>query len=247
MGLYIDRNKHHNLFKNEGALKEPNQRVYIRNHVAEMIREQRKVNHSIHQQQLQMKLHNDMQADKNAKQWNEMLNKLEELQQSNVATHSKGDRLTQHLHQLEEKNTRMEQLLEASRITNKELVQQVEEISSAQKEMMGTIHTREKEGEHLQRIVELQTEWQQNVETKLANQEENQKSIMASMENQEAVSEKLSRQVEQLRSTLFERTSFLAEKIEENYRIIASYVTKLLTGSDKQVTLFRVERKQNKD
>jgi chromosome segregation ATPase len=246
MGLYMDRNKHRNLFKNKEPLKEPNQGIYIKNHVAEMIMEQKKVNQSLHQTQVKMKQHFYRQEGKNAGQWREMLTKLTALQQNNSMQDRRDAEMIRLLEQMEEKHTRMEKLLEDTQRTNKELSGKVNHLQLAQSDMTDHITSREQEDKDLRASLQEQSEWQDKIETKLTNQEEHQKAVMASLENQEALTEKLARQLDHVRSTLFERTSHLAEKIEENYRLTTAYITKLFTGSENQIAHFKMDRRQNK-
>src|SRR5699024_12866080 len=63
------------------------------------------------------------------------------------------------------------------------------------------------------------------------------------LENQEALMEKFHRQISEFRSILFERSSFLAEKIEDSYNLTSSYFYQLVSGSDTPLTLYMDQRK----
>src|SRR5699024_10344979 len=47
--LYINHEKHKDIYKNETKLKEPNQGFFMHNHMAEMIKEQKNINHQLYQ------------------------------------------------------------------------------------------------------------------------------------------------------------------------------------------------------
>lgn len=49
MALYINHEKHKDIYKNEAELREPNQGYFMHNHTAEMIKEQKRINHHLHQ------------------------------------------------------------------------------------------------------------------------------------------------------------------------------------------------------
>ncbi|WP_042221141.1 hypothetical protein [Oceanobacillus manasiensis] len=246
MGLYMDRNKHRTLYKNKEHLTEPNQGIYIRNHVAEMIKAQKKINQSLQHQHMKTNQMFNRQQDTTAKQWREMLTELNALQQNNSMQDRRDAEMIRLLEQMEAKHTRMEKLLEDTQRTDKELSVKVNHLQLSQSDMKAHITSRDKEDKDLRASLQQHSEWQDKIETKLTKQEEHQKSVMESLEKQEALTEKLTRQLDHIRSTLFERTNHLAEKIEENYRLTTAYITKLFTGSENQIAHFKMDRRQNK-
>ncbi|MGM0875311.1 MAG: hypothetical protein ACQEWV_11010 [Bacillota bacterium] len=62
-------------------------------------------------------------------------------------------------------------------------------------------------------------------------QESFHKTILERLDHQEALNQKLSRDLESLKATLFERISYVVEKIEDNYKQITGFVTQLFTKS----------------
>ena len=79
--------------------------------------------------------------------------------------------------------------------------------------------------------VEQQMEFQRDMVKQLSNQESFQEDFATRLENQEALMEKLSRKVDNFRSILYERTHFLADKIEEGYNSTSSYIHELVSSS----------------
>lgn len=99
-----------------------------------------------------------------------------------------------------------------------------------------------KNGE-LEGTLKQQLDLQKQVVEQLGNQGQLNEEIVNRMENQEALSEKIIRQVDFLRSVLFERSHFLAEKIESGYLHTTSYINKFLTRSEPQVEESEVKEK----
>jgi hypothetical protein len=62
------------------------------------------------------------------------------------------------------------------------------------------------------------------------------------LDKQEALTEKIYRQLNHIRSILFERTNYLAEKMDEGYKLTSSYVYNLMTGNDQPVSFTLLNR-----
>lgn len=91
-----------------------------------------------------------------------------------------------------------------------------------------------------------QMELQKQLSEKFLNQEEFQVSVLNRLDRQEALTEKISRQLNHIRSILFERTNYLAQKMNEGYKLTSSYVYNLMTGSDQPLTFYRLNKKEEK-
>ncbi|PGY08431.1 hypothetical protein [Bacillus sp. AFS031507] len=92
-----------------------------------------------------------------------------------------------------------------------------------------------------------QLELQKEISKKMTKQEEFQGGVLQRLDNQEALMDKISRQINHIRSILFERTNYLATKIDDGYKITSSYVYKLMTGSDQPLTFFVMNKKQEEN
>ncbi|MDQ6597448.1 hypothetical protein E2K98_06635 [Bacillus salipaludis] len=69
--------------------------------------------------------------------------------------------------------------------------------------------------------------------------------VLTRLDRQEALTEKILRQINHIRSILFERTNYLATKIEDGYKVTSTYVYKLMTGSEQPLTfLLRNDKKE---
>jgi hypothetical protein len=89
-----------------------------------------------------------------------------------------------------------------------------------------------------------QLELQKEVAEKMTKQEEFQGGVLQRLDNQEALIDKISRQINHIRSILFERTNYLATKIDDGYKITSSYVYKLMSGSDQPLTFFLMNQRK---
>ncbi|WP_066064593.1 hypothetical protein [Neobacillus soli] len=92
-----------------------------------------------------------------------------------------------------------------------------------------------------------QLELQMEVSEKVTKQADLQGGMLQRLDNQEALIEKISRQVNHIRSILFERTNYLATKIDDGYKVTSSYVYKLMTGSDQPLTFFLMNHKKEEN
>lgn len=92
-----------------------------------------------------------------------------------------------------------------------------------------------------------QFELQKEVAKKMMKQEEFQGGVLQRLDTQEALMDKISRQLQHIRSILFERTNYLATKIDDGYKITSSYVYKLMTGTDQPLTFFLMNPKKEEN
>lgn len=188
MGLYINKDKHPTVFKNNKKILEPNQKLARRDILTEIIDEQQRANVSL------IKAINDM--------------KHQFLTQE-VVQASQWDKFTSQLNDLRTNNQR--------HIEYEDLIID---------------------------LLKTQEEIQKQLSEKLSKQEEFQKGVLTRLDQQEALTEKIFRQINHIRSILFERTNFLAEKIDEGYKITSSYVYNLMTGSDQPITFYLMNNKK---
>ncbi|MEH7076595.1 hypothetical protein [Neobacillus drentensis] len=92
-----------------------------------------------------------------------------------------------------------------------------------------------------------QLELQKEFAETLTKQEEFQAGVLQRLDTQEALIDKITRQINHIRSILFERTNYLAAKIDEGYKITSSYVYKLMTGSDQPLTFLLMKDKKEEN
>lgn len=89
--------------------------------------------------------------------------------------------------------------------------------------------------------------FEENMAQKLASQADFQTDVLTRLDNQEALTEKIYRQLNHIRSIIFERTNYLAAKVEEGYKITSSYIYKLMTGAEQPLTFFLLNQKKEEN
>jgi hypothetical protein len=141
--------------------------------------------------------------------------------------------LMQKVQQLSQTIESMANRLERSEISSQQLLQQMNQ----QLELHWA--TVEKIGDH--------EELQKKVVQKIDEQERMHTEVLTRLDTQEALVDKISHQLNHIRSILFERTNYLAGKIEDGYRVTSSYVYKLMTGTDKPLTFFLMNQKKEEN
>lgn len=141
--------------------------------------------------------------------------------------------LMQKVQQLSQTIESMANRLERNEVSSQQLIQQMNQ----QLELHRL--TVEKIGEH--------EEMQKKVVQKIDDQERMHTEVLTRLDTQEALVDKISHQLNHIRSILFERTNYLAGKIEDGYRVTSSYVYKLMTGSDKPLTFFLMNQKKEEN
>ncbi|AIF45631.1 MULTISPECIES: hypothetical protein [Virgibacillus] len=245
MGLYINH-RHGDIYKNNEGIQAPNQEVFIKNHVAEMIEEQQRVNKSLSTSFYELKNLYEQQSNKQTHQWKDITTQLNQLKQLND-THDKLENdVIKVLQKLEGNQLSIQKLIEENYLLKETYDQQLNEITSGYQDIADKLERHREVNEKLTSKVEQQTEWQKEIGEKVKEHEVSQEKVLERMENQEAITEKITRQMDHFRSILFERTNYLAEKVEEGYHLTTSYVAKLMSDPERPLAYMTLERK-NKD
>ncbi|WP_121616080.1 hypothetical protein [Virgibacillus halodenitrificans] len=245
MGLYINH-RHGDIYKNNEGIQAPNQEVFIKNHVAEMIEEQQRVNKSLSTSFYELKNLYEQQSNKQTHQWKDITTQLNQLKQLND-THDKLENdVIKVLQKLEGNQLSIQKLIEENYLSKETYDQQLNEITSGYQDIADKLERHREVNEKLTSKVEQQTEWQKEIGEKVKEHEVSQEKVLERMENQEAITEKITRQMDHFRSILFERTNYLAEKVEEGYHLTTSYVSKLMSDPERPLAYMTLERK-NKD
>ncbi|WP_077358917.1 hypothetical protein [Virgibacillus halodenitrificans] len=245
MGLYINH-RHGDIYKNNEGIQAPNQEVFIKNHVAEMIEEQQRVNKSLSTSFYELKNLYEQQSNKQTHQWKDITTQLNQLKQLND-THDKLENdVIKVLQKLEGNQLSIQKLIEENYLSKETYDQQLNEITSGYQDIADKLERHREVNEKLTSKVEQQTEWQKEIGEKVKEHEVSQEKVLDRMENQEAITEKITRQMDHFRSILFERTNYLAEKVEEGYHLTTSYVAKLMSDPERPLAYMTLERK-NKD
>lgn len=247
MGLFINNNEHPTVFKNPQFLKEPNQEVERIDYLSQFIQQQLEANSAISRSFEHLKNHNMEQEFLQASQWREISDKLNELKNKSSQHTEFEAQMLEWLKSIEEKNILLHSLLKEESKFKENVSGQL----TVQKEATDEISSRLEKQEAMQNIIseqlKEQTVVQKQMAENLSKQEEFQTDVLVRLEKQEALSEKIFRQINTIRSILYERTNYLAEKITEGCKVTSSYVYKIMTGSDEPYTFFLKNNKNEED
>lgn len=247
MGLFINDEINRGIYKNKGEITEPNQGFFRRDHLSELLKEQRKVNDALHHSMLGLKVLSEQQGYKQSGQWEEISNQLNELKGMNHQHEKIESLVVERLKGLEIDNRRMQGMLEHEHLTEQEMESQLKSLSRSNQEIADQLKKFSLENDEIGTKMDEQHKLQKKMADQMANQEDKQHEVLNRLDNQEALTEKITRQMEHYRTILFERTTYLAEKIEEGYNLTSSYFTELMTGSDQLPQNFMVLEKKKEE
>lgn len=242
MGLYRDNSAHSDVFLNRKNLDEPNQDYFETDYVADMVNEQKRMNHSlIHTcrslQELYLK-----QQQTQKREWEEIKNELEQLNTSSREHAQFEQKAMESFHMLAKTDETLFQKLEEEGWQKQALMDEMRHIRENNQEVLDQIKDYESLNRNLTAKMDNLIELQQAVTEVLSKQHEDQYKTLQSLENQDALLEKILRQVTNLRSILFERSNFLAEKVENSYKLTSTFIYNAVSESD-QPLAFRLDQK----
>jgi len=223
MGIYINDAHRQRIFKNKTNIKEPNQHVYQTNYANEMIQEQKRLNGSLHDSLQDLQKRYVKLESKQTSNWQDIGQQLHELQQMNQQQEIIEQRVVAQLSELANTNR---ELIDARMEDQSQFKYSHEQIEN---QLAGLRMENEQFLGQLEKQMALQKQMNQRMDV----QQNSQVEVFDRLEKQEALTEKLGRQMENFRQVLFERTNYLAEKIEEGYHLTTSYVDRALTGNDR--------------
>ncbi|MGG5254278.1 hypothetical protein ACQYAD_12360 [Neobacillus sp. SM06] len=224
MPLFMNQNEHPTVYKNTVQLQEQNQTICKNDPLAEFFKVQQ------NEIQQQYEKYREWQN----KCWNEINGQLDSLQSNSIKHTEVEAQILETLNVLDQKGKQLHEVLQKDGLQYQEVSEQIRQ----QYEKMNEIISRLEQFEETDRFLFKQLESQTQVSDQF------QTDVLIRLEKQEALSEKILRQVNHIRSILFERTNYLAGKIEEGYKLTSSYVYKLMTGSDQPLTFVMLNQKK---
>ncbi|PLS07191.1 hypothetical protein [Neobacillus cucumis] len=245
MGLYINKKAHPSLFKNSSQLAAPNQVESRQDFLTELMKEQQKANHALNQALTDLQKRYQQQTEDQNSQWKQVDYQLNDLKNSTLRQHKFENEIVTNLHSLHEKNIQLEAMVEKETHARESLTSQISQISKTCDSIAIRLEKNEEAQQQIANQMKKQLEMQEQAAEKLTKQEEIHGGMLERLDQQDALLDKLARQVNQIRSILFERTNYLAGKIEEGYKLTSSYVYKLMTGSEQPLTFFLMNQKKD--
>ncbi|GGB46599.1 hypothetical protein GCM10011409_25190 [Lentibacillus populi] len=246
MGLFINTGVHPDVFMNQGTIKEPNQGYFKIDYFAELVKSQKQINNSLADSLQKLQILYQQQKNTQVREWQEIGNQLNSLRESNLQ-HEKFERnAMEWLTMLDENNKKLYGMLEEEGLLKQEIADKINSVSQSNQEIKDQIGNYESLNKQLVTKMDELFDLQKVMADNITDQNENQHKTLNHLENQEALLEKTLRQVTNIRSALFERANFLAEKIENSYKLTSSFVYNLVTGTDQPLTFRMNQKKEEK-
>lgn len=244
MGLFINRDAHREIFKNEGTIRAPNQSFFKWDPLSELLKEQQKVNESLHYSIHKQHLLSKQQGYKQTSRWKEVNTQLTELKDMNIQQETVKFQVVERLKTLENQNRKLQLIMEQERLSEQEMKDQLKSLEHSNQAIVEQLEMGGLANEQIGVKMDEQHDLQKQMADQMMKQEVANEDVLNRLEKQEAVSEKITRQMDHFRAILYERTSYLAGKIEEGYYLTSLYVTQLMTRSDQPTTIAMKEKKR---
>ncbi|OCA90501.1 hypothetical protein A8F94_01030 [Bacillus sp. FJAT-27225] len=246
MGLFV--NKHiRNLFKTNRDLPANNQEEARSSRLSELIEEQQKTNKQLLESISEIKPRYDQLQESQTAQWNDVKEKIGNLEIQGQKREKFEHTILARVNQLDHTSLQNQNSLLANERLIKSVVEQVHTIKEAKHDFANRLERTEASQNQLIVQMDEQMQIQKDMAGRLANNEGFQAEVLERIDKQEALTDKIFHQLNHIRSIVFERTNYLATKIEEGYSLTSSYVYKLMTGSDQPLTFSAFNNKQKKE
>lgn len=244
MSLFINETIDQKIYINKEDIKEPNQSYYRRDHLSELLKEQQDHNRKLHQSIMAFQAQNKQQEIIQIKKLKDLSRQIYTIEQSNEKDNQTTHQVFEQLKVLEQENKHLQLLIDQK---DQQFQQELEgQIQSIEK-LNSHILEQSKSYDEKKKKLDEQYRLQKEMMTQISSQKDNQQELTKRLDKHEAILEKVMRQLEFIRASLFERTAFLAEKIENGYFITSSYLTQLITGSPRIANQIKVLEKQEKE
>ncbi|MCM2534980.1 hypothetical protein NDK43_24890 [Neobacillus pocheonensis] len=244
MGIFIYDSDHPDVYKNTEKIHEPNQVFSRQDYLTELINEQQKSNAMLRKSFAELNLRTIQQEETIINHWNQVDHQLNDLKTSNLQQKEVENMIIQFIQTISEKNNNLHAFLENEALLKKGITEKVDCLNDINKEIAKRLEKNEVAHHQLVLQMNEQLALQKEVTEKMTKQEDFQEGMLLRMDNQEVLIDKISRQLNHIRSILFERTNYLATKIDDGYKITSSYIYKLMTGSEQPLTLLLMNNKK---
>jgi len=208
---------------NPASVVEVNQTYFKQDTITDMLEAQQKTNDLLQQSYIDLKESVEKHASMQTSRWKYVQSEMNHQRQMNTQQKNLDHQVLEKLKNVEERQGKLQSSLENQEPFAKDLMNMM---TQANQEVLLKLMQAEEANAQLQLKVDEQVHLQNQLVQQLAKQEEIQMEMGNRLENQEAFMEKIMRQIDYFRSVLFERTNYLAEKIDAGYTTF----TQMLTG-----------------
>ena len=233
MGLFFNRKNHTDLYKGNG-INEKNQAIYRSDSISEAMMEQKKafdiMNEKYSEMEKQLTKQRRIQSDR----WKTTGIRLDEIMDYQSQHLQFEQEAIETLENLDRKHIELQRILEDKQKVNEELVEQINMLSQSNAEIAQRLDKFDADQEKLLTKMDAQMEKQDQFSLTLEAQKTTQAEIAERIEQHEGLIEKMMRQMEFLRSVIFERSHFIAEKIDKSYQLTTTYISNVRGKSNSE-------------
>ncbi|MFC0300312.1 hypothetical protein ACFFIS_05670 [Virgibacillus soli] len=244
MALFINRAHHPDVYKTDEEIVASNQHVFQTDVKAEMIQSQRKVNERLQESvRLLNRLYEQQHIQQQA-QWQKVDRRLKEINIVNQAQARKEEEMLHKISMLMEFDKTLQSTIEKYHEEDKELGTNITQLLQMkpwmEQQLSEQLERDEKVLSQLSQLISAQ----EMAEQQMMHDKEEQKSIVSRLDKQAATLEKVTRQLDHFRSILYERSHYLAGKVEDSVRLTASYLYNMSKGKDKNAISMYIDNNE---
>lgn len=237
VGLYTNGQIVPNLYNNQPRIgNNPNQKTFRLNYLQEILQQQQlttsqlsvayeELDHEVTESFKDMNHNLQRASAKQHQDLSKLFNRLDRQEQliynflEAMKAQEAGNEIILHrLHELEKRNQLILENLEKESLINQALLDQVACQHASTEALTGKITQFESFSHDLTKQLNEQETVYEELSKKLEVQEVFHSTVMERLDQQEAIVQKISRQLDNLRSSLYERVSYLSEKMESGFK-----------------------------
>ncbi|MDN4607886.1 hypothetical protein [Sporosarcina highlanderae] len=226
MGLFFNRKNDLKIYEGD-TTNDRNQSVYRSDTVTTALEEQRKAFEIMNEEYAELAKQLQKQKKIQSDRWKTTGIRFDEILENQSQHHHFELEAMQTLAHHDKQNKELQNVLEKKKKMNEEIVQQINQLSQSNSEIAERLEKFDADQELLLKKMDEQIERQQQFSVSLEEQKITQSEIVDRIDRQEGLVDKLMRQMDFLKSVLFERTHFIAEKIDKSF----SYISERKAGS----------------
>lgn len=226
MGMFFNKKNHLDLYKGD-IIAERNQAIYRTDSLSESMKEQKKsfdmMNEKYSEMEKQLQKQRRIQSDR----WRTTGIRFEEILDHQSQQRQFEQEAIGTLERLDRKHRELQKMLESKRKMNENLVEQINLLNQSNAEIAERLEKFDTDQEKLLTKMDAQLEKQDQFSLSLEEQKMAQTQMAERIEQHEGLIDKMIRQMDFLRSVIFERSVFIAEKIDKSYQLTTTYLSNL--------------------
>lgn len=244
VSIFINTHSHPTLFKSNDSKEGPNQSYFKSDYVKELLEEQDQMNEAFQKSMESLRIAFQWHQFNDENKWENVVQDIEQIRDKTRQHEEMDKKMREWLMMLEHNSEELHRVVRENSTLNQDVLKEVHRIHQSNEEIMDKLMQFDAANEQFSgRMTEIANN-QQVMAEYVADQHDKQDKVLDQLENQGALMEKSNRQLTNLRSILYERSGFIADKIEESYKLTTSILYKFLTGTDQPLTLMMTNQKK---